>query len=122
MIGQILALDTDMKTLEVGDAVRFAMPGFFQTRKHVAEGKIIEIDVWGGISIQVNEAYPLYTSTGAIAATTDKIYFIHHVYDSSLRARIYHSPNEPEQSFIAKLQTAKLQTAKLLPSELEPTG
>jgi hypothetical protein len=103
MISEIQALDNDLKPLQVGDEVRFAMPGFFQTRTQEFQGRILDIDAWGGISIQVDGSYRHCTSTGAIAAIAENIYFIHHIYDSAKKARIYKSPNDPEQAFISKL-------------------
>jgi hypothetical protein len=100
----IEALDKDLNPLTVGDQVSFIMAGFFRDREQECFGKIISIDQWGGISIQVVGTYRHFTSQGQIGLTSSYVYFVHHRYDSKLRARIYEATNNGHTLYIAKLE------------------
>ncbi|MBL7688673.1 MAG: hypothetical protein JNJ49_11600 [Bdellovibrionaceae bacterium] len=82
--------DKDGNTLNVGDRVGFIMRGWFLPREQESFGIITEIDTRGGIRIQVIENYKHFTTSGRLACRETHIYFIHHVYDPSQKARVYH--------------------------------
>jgi hypothetical protein len=99
----VVALDKDLKPLAIGDVVRFIMAGFFRPREQENYGKIVSIDRWGGIRIQMTSPYRYFTSSGKIADYTDFIYFVHHRYDHALCARVYEAKNDGHDLFIAKV-------------------
>jgi hypothetical protein len=101
--GPVAALDKELNPLAVGDVVRFIMAGFFLPREQENYGKIVSIDRWGGIKIQMTSPYRFFTSSGRIADYSDFIYFVHHVYCSERRARIYKTTNAGHELFIAKI-------------------
>lgn len=96
-------LDKDLKPLSPGDRVGFVMGGFFREREQEAFGKITEIDKCGGITIEVAGIYRHFLSNGKIASISNKIYFIHHRYDSSLKARVYLVKSGQHELYVSKL-------------------
>jgi hypothetical protein len=99
----VAAFDKDLNPLVPGDVVRFIMAGFFRPREQETFGKILQIDRWGGIKIQMTSPYRHFTSAGRIADYSDQVYFVHHRYDSSLTARVYHVTLNGHELFISKV-------------------
>ena len=85
----LMTLDKDHKPLSIGDRVAFVMGGFFREREQEAFGQIRDIDACGGIVIEVAGPYRHFLTNGKVASMSRKIYFVHHRYDSSLKARVY---------------------------------
>lgn len=99
----LAALDRDLKPLNSGDLVRFIMAGFFLPREQENYGRIIAIDRWGGIRIKTSSPYRHFTSIKTIADYSEEIYFVHHRYDSALKARVYQMPFKGHELFVAKI-------------------
>jgi hypothetical protein len=75
--------------LRPGDRVGFVMRGWYLPRGQESFGTIESIDDRGGISIKAMESYRVFTSTGRVASKESYVYFVHHLYDSKLKRRIY---------------------------------
>ncbi len=88
-IFQIKNFDRDGNELHVGDRVGFVMRGWFLPREQESFGIIVEIDLRGGIKIDVIENYRRFTSSGRLATREKIVFFTHHVYCSKSRTRKY---------------------------------
>ena len=82
-------VDRDGNELRIGDRVGFIMRGWFLPREQESFGIIVDIDHRGGISIEVIESYRRFSSSGRVVSREKTVYFIHHIYDSTRRARVY---------------------------------
>lgn len=82
-------VDREGNELRIGDRVGFIMRGWFLPREQESFGVIVDIDKRGGISIEVIESYRRFSSAGRVVSKEKLVYFIHHVYDSEKRQRVY---------------------------------
>ena len=99
------ALDRNLQSLFVGDQIRFVMRGYYLPREQESFGKIIEIDKWGGIRVQMVSVYRHFTSKGRPAEQSTEIYFVHHTYDTELKARVYRVNVAEHSLYIEKVES-----------------
>lgn len=86
---EVKHLDREGNPLRVGDRVGFIMRGWFLPREQESFGLITEIDPRGAIKIEAIENYRRFTTSGTAAVREKIVFFTHHVYDPSRRARVY---------------------------------
>lgn len=82
-------LDREGLAIEVGDIVGFVARGWFLPRGQESFGTIEKIDPRGGVTIKVMESYRVFNSIGKVATKETHVYFTHHTYDPTLKARRY---------------------------------
>ena len=102
-------LDRDGNSLNVGDRVGFVMRGWFLPREQESFGLITEIDDHGGIRIEVIENYKHFSTKKRMIERQHAIYFIHHHYDSSRRARVYNKHLGGYDLFIIRINSDELE-------------
>lgn len=113
--------DKDGQLLAVGDRVGFIMRGWFLPREQESFGIITEIDSRGGIRIQVIENYKHFTTSGRLACRETHVYFIHHVYDATKRARVYHKPAGRYEYSLYRIASEEIESRYRLAHETDIT-
>lgn len=104
----IAAIGSDGQPLAVGERVGFIKRGWFLPREQESFGIIESIDARGGIHIKVIEAYKCFISTHRLVSYDQTIYFTHHQYDATKRARIYSIHDGEHHLHVYRIEAGEL--------------